>query len=143
MVADSAFRGAGVLDPSLRRLPGTAGRLDVAGDACPRCSELNRPDARFCNRCGLDFHPPPMLPEDPVVLAAPLEPVEEPPPPKPNYLWLLIAIVVLVLALIALVGVLLGVGWLALTLVLVLAALFGLAVISSYRRTLPVASGRP
>lgn len=143
VAADSAFRGAGVLDPSLRRLPGTAGRLDVIGEACPRCSELNRPDARFCNRCGLDFRPPPPLPLEPVVLPAPLPPVEEPPAPEPNHLLLLIAIVVLVLALIALAGIALGLGWLALTLLLVLAALVGLTVVGSYWRTLRVVRRRP
>lgn len=134
-VADKAYHGAGILDPSLRRLPGTAGRLDVVGEPCRRCAERNNPDAQFCSRCGLELHPAPAPP--PVVeLPVPVPEVVEVRQPTPDHLLLLIVIVVLALVAIFLIGVLLGTGWLALTLILLIAAMFGLAIVGSYWRSL-------
>jgi hypothetical protein len=93
---------------SLRRLPGTAGRVTVASVPCPTCAEANPLGAETCLRCG-----------GPMVLVAAPEPVRAPepaplPPPVPEpveagigwYWWLvggatliaLIALVVVVLA---------------------------------------------
>jgi hypothetical protein len=62
-------------DESLRRLPGTVGRVTVASVPCPHCAEPNLLSAQVCVRCG--------LPMRVVAQAAPLAPVYVPPPPEP------------------------------------------------------------
>src|SRR4051794_15838214 len=52
---------------SLRRLPGTAGKVTVASTACPHCGEANPLIAETCARCGL-----------PMVLAPAPPPAPEP-----------------------------------------------------------------
>ncbi|MDA8075686.1 MAG: hypothetical protein M0Z40_10720 [Actinomycetota bacterium] len=64
--------GGGV---GLRRLPGTAGRLDVATIDCPSCDEPNPVARRICIRCGADLRPAP---------PPPLAPPPPPPPPEPE-----------------------------------------------------------
>ncbi len=61
-------------EESLRRLPGTAGRVSVGSATCPTCAEANKVDAVTCLRCG----GPMVLPAAPVVQAPP-----PPPPPAP------------------------------------------------------------
>ena len=60
---------------SLRRLPGTSGRVTVGSIECPTCAEGNVVTAEVCLRCG----GPMVLPPAPVVVAAP-----PPPPPAPE-----------------------------------------------------------
>lgn len=69
-LGDSASRD----DASLRRLPGTSGRVTVASIPCPHCAEANTLSALVCVRC-----------EGPMVVAAPPPPVvvEKPAPPPP------------------------------------------------------------
>jgi hypothetical protein len=78
-------------EATLRRLPGTAGRVTVASVPCPHCDEANLLTATTCGRCGR-----PMVLEEapaPVVVAPP------PPPPAPApeprslwWLWLLLGL---------------------------------------------------
>lgn len=79
-------------EATLRRLPGTAGRLTVASAACPHCHEANPLAATECGRCG---RPMVMAPE-PVAVAPPPPPAPAPPPePEPRslwWLWLLLAL---------------------------------------------------
>jgi hypothetical protein len=63
---------------SLRRLPGTSGRVTVGSVACPHCAEGNLLTAQTCVRCGGLMDPP--APE--VVVAAP--PPAPAPPPEPE-----------------------------------------------------------
>ncbi|HTZ43945.1 MAG TPA: hypothetical protein VMB79_08765 [Jatrophihabitans sp.] len=94
-------------DDSLRRLPGTLGRVEIASVPCPHCDEPNLPSAVVCVRCGLSMKlepPPPPPVAVPVPVVAP-EPVYEPEPPQRMWIWwlllvagLLILGVVLVLA---------------------------------------------
>lgn len=80
-------------DAGLRRLPGTAGRVDVATIACPVCDEPNPIARTICIRCGADLRPAPPEPEP--------EPVPEPEPePEPvveeerSWAWLWVALAV-------------------------------------------------
>lgn len=70
---------------TLRRLPGTGGRVTVASAACPHCNEANPLSAVVCVRCGL-----PMVVEEappaPVPVAPP--PAPQPPPEQRSLLWL-------------------------------------------------------
>lgn len=74
-------------EDSLRRLPGTAGRVTVGSVPCPHCQEANGLAAVTCIRCGLPMvvaaAPPP--PPAPVPLAAPAEPE---PTRTPWWVWL-------------------------------------------------------
>ena len=54
----------------LRRLPGIAGRVDVATIVCPACDEPNPFARRICVRCGATLRPAP-------------PPPPPPPPPRP------------------------------------------------------------
>jgi hypothetical protein len=136
-VADVAFSGAGLLDQSVRRLPGTAGRVDVEGEPCRRCGERNRPNAVFCSRCGIELHPAPQAPPIPEI-TPPIAPVVASVPQRTpeNHLLLLAAIISVVVALILLAGIQLGAGWLNLTLVMLCAILGGLIILEMYRRGL-------
>lgn len=78
-------------DESLRRLPGTVGRVTVASLACPHCAEPNPVTGMNCVRCGLSLAP----------LPAPPPMIEAPPPPTPVLIaapaplsWIWIALMV-------------------------------------------------
>lgn len=80
---------------SLRRLPGTAGRVTVGSLACPHCTESNLLDAEVCTRCGGLMHPP--APE-PVVVAPPPPPPPAPEPARtPWWVWALGGVTLLLL----------------------------------------------
>ena len=74
---------------SLRRLPGTSGRVMVASVPCPHCAEGNLLTAVLCARCGGDMNPPVPAP----VVAAPPPPPPAPAPapkqPVPWWVWAL------------------------------------------------------
>lgn len=76
----------------LRRLPGTAGRVDVATIDCPECDEPNPAVRSICIRCGAELRPmappPSPPPPPPETVLAPLpepEPVLE---PARSWVWL-------------------------------------------------------
>jgi hypothetical protein len=69
---------------SLRRLPGTSGRVAVGSIACPHCAEGNPVTAELCLRCGGLMNPP--TPE-PVVVAPPPPPAPPDPEPERTPLW--------------------------------------------------------
>lgn len=131
--ADTAFAGAGLLDPSVRRLPGLEGNIDDTGEPCPRCGEINRADALFCNRCGLEFHPaPPPVPEPPPPAPIPAAPLAVAAPPSNDWLLLLALLFAAVLAVILLAGIIVGVGWWAFGLVVVLGTAGGVLLSRRY-----------
>lgn len=70
-------------ESTLRRLPGTAGRLTVASATCPHCHEANPLAATECGRCGR----PMVIAPAPVVVAPPPPPPAPPPEPEPRSLW--------------------------------------------------------
>lgn len=76
----------------LRRLPGTAGRVDVATIDCPECREPNPVSRRICIRCGSDLRPAPPPPPPPPPPPLPVvRPQPEPAPvvePTRSWLWL-------------------------------------------------------
>jgi hypothetical protein len=92
-------------DDSLRRLPGTGGRVTVGSIQCPHCSEANPLSAHVCIRCGGLMNPPAPAPE-PEPVALPLPPPPPPPPaPTPRTPWWVWAIgISTLLILIALIG---------------------------------------
>jgi rRNA maturation protein Nop10 len=70
---------------SLRRLPGTSGRVMVGSVPCPHCAEGNLLTAEVCARCGgLMVVPTPA----PVVAAPPPPPAPEPEPKQPIPWWI-------------------------------------------------------
>ncbi len=73
---------------SLRRLPGTSGRVTVASRPCPHCAEGNLITAEVCARCGGLMDPPPE--PEPVVVVAPPPPAPEPEPERglPWWAWI-------------------------------------------------------
>lgn len=73
---------------SLRRLPGTSGRVMVGSTPCPHCAEGNLLTAEICARCGGQMNPPAPAP---VVAAAPPPPaaVVEPKKPIPWWVWVI------------------------------------------------------
>jgi hypothetical protein len=98
---------SGLSEDSLRRLPGTVGRVTVASFPCPYCAEPNQVTAIDCIRCGrplrpVHFEPPPPMP---MYLPEPIEP--EPEPGIPWWVWLLIVGVLIagVIAIMAVYGV--------------------------------------
>ena len=97
------LRGSGEqTDESLRRLPGTSGRVSVASLPCPFCAEPNAINAHTCVRCGRPMHPvaapPPPPPPRAYVPPPPPEPVWEPEPGIAWWVWLLLALGVVALA---------------------------------------------
>jgi hypothetical protein len=101
--ADTGDGGAG-----LRRLPGTGGRVLVAGFPCPSCTEPNLVTATVCIRCGSDLHPEPEPPPPPPTVFIPEpEPEPEPPPPPPARSWWPIIIATLLIVGLALLALLL------------------------------------
>ncbi len=68
---------------SLRRLPGTSGRVTVGSIECPTCSEGNVVTAETCVRCG----GPMVLPPEPVVVVPPPPPPPAPEPVQRTPLW--------------------------------------------------------
>jgi hypothetical protein len=77
---------ASLSDESLRRLPGTVGRVAIASFPCPHCSEPNAVSAIDCIRCGRPLHPVRMRMPEPVYVAPP-PPVYEEPEPEPSTPW--------------------------------------------------------
>lgn len=69
---------------SLRRLPGTSGRVMVGSTPCPHCAEGNLLTAEVCARCGGLMNPPAPAP---VVAAPPPAPAPVPEPKKPIPWW--------------------------------------------------------
>jgi len=87
-------------DDSLRRLPGTLGRVVIASVPCPHCNEPNLPTASLCVRCGLGMQAsPPPPPPRPVPVSLP-EPALEPLEDAPNHwwIWLLVLLTLLLVA---------------------------------------------
>jgi hypothetical protein len=80
--AERSTRGAGVLDPSLRRRPGAAGRVVLGGEACRACGEPNPSNAVYCLRCGVELHPAPE--PEPVPEPQPIAEPEPEPEPVPE-----------------------------------------------------------
>lgn len=78
-------------DESLRRLPGTGGRVTVASVPCPHCSESNSLSAITCVRCGLPMALAPEPPPPPPPAPAPA-PVVVPQQGVPLWLWVLLGI---------------------------------------------------
>lgn len=89
---------SGLSDDSLRRLPGTVGRVAIASFPCPHCAEPNQVSAVDCIRCGRPLHPVHFVPPAPVYVAPP--PPEPEPEPEPRgvpwWVWVLIATTVAV-----------------------------------------------
>lgn len=87
-----------VSDESLRRLPGTVGRVTVASLTCPHCAELNALTATVCIRCGLPMiveAPPPVVEE---VYVPPAEPAPIlPGEPVPLWPWFVLLTMLLVM----------------------------------------------
>ncbi|MGH9136346.1 MAG: hypothetical protein ACRD0G_04770 [Acidimicrobiales bacterium] len=82
-------------ESGLRRLPGTAGRIEIATLICWQCDEPNRVTALLCIRCGADLHPQaPEIPPAPALLPPP--PPPPPPPRRVMWPWVLLAVVVVV-----------------------------------------------
>lgn len=82
----------------LRRLPGTAGRVQLATIDCPACTEPNPVSATICIRCGSDLRPVPTAPVEPVVAAPAPPPPPPPPPPARRVIWPWILLAVLAVA---------------------------------------------
>jgi hypothetical protein len=78
---------AALQDDSLRRLPGTVGRVAVASLPCPHCSEPNAVTAVDCIRCGRPLHPVHVQAPQPVYVPPPAPVYEEPEPPAPATPW--------------------------------------------------------
>ncbi|CAN5613781.1 hypothetical protein BH11ACT8_BH11ACT8_21060 [soil metagenome] len=76
---------------SLRRRPGTDGRVTVASRPCPHCDEANLLDALVCLRCGLSMTlmAPPPVPE-PVYVPAPAPVEPEPERRTPFWVWVVL-----------------------------------------------------
>ena len=95
---------SGLSDDSLRRLPGTVGRVTVASFPCPHCAEPNQLTAIDCVRCGrplrpVHFEPAPV----PMYLPPPPEPEPEPEPRGiPWWVWFGIALMLITITLVLL-----------------------------------------
>jgi hypothetical protein len=94
---------ANLSDESLRRLPGTVGRVTVASFRCPHCAEPNQLTAVDCIRCGRPLRPvhyeqPPV----PVYLSPPPPPEPEPERGIPWWVWAAILMMVVAVTLILL-----------------------------------------
>ena len=74
---------------SLRRLPGTSGRVMVASVPCPHCAEGNLLTAVLCARCGGDMNPPVPAPVVAAPPPPPPAPAPEPKQPVPWWVWAL------------------------------------------------------
>ena len=91
-------RAEGALDAQgeegLRRLPGTAGRVQLATIDCPVCTEPNPISASICIRCGSELRPTPtvMMPAAPPPVAAPPPPPPPAPPKRKIWPWILLAV---------------------------------------------------
>lgn len=78
--------GGTTSEESLRRLPGTSGRVMVASVPCPHCAEGNLLTAQVCARCGGLMNPP--APAPAVVAPAAPAPVPEAKTPVPLWVWI-------------------------------------------------------
>ena len=83
-------------EASLRRLPGTLGRVTVASLECPHCDEPNAVTAEVCLRCGRSLHPAPAPPPRPAPVLVALEPEPEPEPEPEGWPWWVWALFLLV-----------------------------------------------
>ncbi len=91
-----------VSEDSLRRLPGTGGRVTVGSIPCPHCSEANTLTAQVCVRCGGLMNPPPPPEPEPEPEPEPVVELPPPPPPEPSpstpwWVWVVGAATVLLL----------------------------------------------
>ena len=83
---------SGLSDESLRRLPGTVGRVAIASFPCPHCAELNQVSAVDCIRCGRPLRPVHFVAPTPVYVPPPPMPEPEPEPRGvPWWVWVLVA----------------------------------------------------
>lgn len=88
---------SGLSDDSLRRLPGTVGRVAIASFPCPHCAEPNQVSAVDCIRCGRPLRPVHFVPPAPVYAPPPPAPEPEPEPRGvPWWVWAIIAMTVAV-----------------------------------------------
>jgi hypothetical protein len=86
---------SGLSDDSLRRLPGTVGRVAIASFPCPHCAELNQVSAVDCIRCGRPLRPVHFVAPAPVYVPPPPRPEPEPEPRGvPWWVWAVIAVAV-------------------------------------------------
>lgn len=90
-----ALDGSATAGESLRRLPGTAGRVTVGSIPCPHCSEGNLVGAQVCVRCGGLMDPPAPAP---AIAAPPPLPEPEPPSRTPLWVWIVGASTLVMLA---------------------------------------------
>jgi hypothetical protein len=90
-----ALSDAATQDESLRRLPGTAGRVSVANIPCPHCSEQNPVVADTCVRCHGELHPAAPAPE-PEPVTEVVEVVEEK-KKVPIWPWILVVVITVLL----------------------------------------------
>jgi hypothetical protein len=93
-----------VSDESLRRLPGTTGRVMIASLACPHCAEPNPVTAVTCVRCGQPMQvrreaPPP--PPAPVYVPPPPEPSVEPKKRIPWWVWVIAGVLITAITVLA------------------------------------------
>ena len=92
---------ASLYDDSLRRLPGTVGRVAIASLPCPHCAEPNQVTAVNCVRCGRPLHP---VQFEPMPLPY-YEPYYEPEPEAegvPWWVWVLAATLIMATVLVIL-----------------------------------------
>lgn len=87
---------SGLSDESLRRLPGTVGRVAIASFPCPHCAEPNQVSAVDCIRCGRPLRPVHFVAPAPVYVppAAPAPEPEPEPDGVPWWVWALIGVFV-------------------------------------------------
>jgi hypothetical protein len=86
---------SGLYDDSLRRLPGTVGRVSITSFPCPHCAEPNQVTAADCVRCGLPLQPVHFEPApQPVYLPTYAEPEPEP-EGVPWWVYVLVATVIM------------------------------------------------
>jgi hypothetical protein len=95
---------AGLSDDSLRRLPGTVGRVTVASFPCPHCAEPNQLTAIDCVRCGRPLRPVHFEPPPPMPVYVPPPPLEPEPVKRgvPWWVWFAILLMVITVTLVLL-----------------------------------------
>lgn len=92
-------------EDSLRRLPGTVGRVTVASLPCPHCAEPNALSAEVCVRCGR----PMRVEELPAPAPAPVYVPPPPPEPEPDkrvpwWAWALVGLGVAIIIVLIVLG---------------------------------------
>lgn len=86
---------SGLYDDSLRRLPGTVGRVSVTSFPCPHCAEPNQVTAIDCVRCGLPLRPVHFEPRPEPVYLPTYEPEPEPETGLPWWVYVLVATLIM------------------------------------------------